>query len=136
MEVTHLLYADDALVFCESEVLQVRHLRVILTIFEGISGLQVNWHKSHLFPVNQVGNLQELAENIGCQVGSLPTKYLGLPLGAKNRELEIWCEVLEKCERKLVRWKSQYLSLGGRATLIKSVMDGLPSYMMSLFPVP
>ncbi|KAH0709195.1 hypothetical protein KY284_010622 [Solanum tuberosum] len=136
MEISHLLYADDSLVFCGAEVNHIRHLRAILTIFEGISGLHVNWHKSCLYPVNQVANMQVLAENLGCQVASLPTKYLGMPLGAKNKEVEVWNEVLERCEKKLSRWKSQYLSLGGRITLIKSVMDALPTYMMSLFPIP
>ncbi|WMV36832.1 hypothetical protein MTR67_030217 [Solanum verrucosum] len=136
MEITHLLYEDDSLVFCEAEVMQIRHLRAILTIFEGISGLHVNWHKSCLYLVNQVTNMQILAENLGCQMDSLPTKYLGMPLGAKNKEVEVWSEVLERSERKLTRWKSQYLSMGGRLTLIKSVMDTLPTYMMSLFPIP
>ncbi|WMV52976.1 hypothetical protein MTR67_046361 [Solanum verrucosum] len=136
MEITHLLYADDSLVFCGAEVSQIRHLRAILTIFEAISGLHVNWQKSCLFPVNQVNNMQGLVDNLGCQVASLPTKYLGMPLGAKNKELEEWSEVLERSERKLTRWKSQYLSLGGRVTLIKSVLDALPTYMLSLFPLP
>ncbi|WMV41945.1 hypothetical protein MTR67_035330 [Solanum verrucosum] len=89
LEVSHLLCVDDALILCEAESSQIRHLRAILTIFEGISGLHVNWLKSHIFPINQVGNLQELAAILGCQVDSLPTKYLGLPLGAKNKELEV-----------------------------------------------
>lgn len=38
------------------------------------------------------------------------TKYLGLPLGAKNKELEVWNGMLERCEKKLSKWKSQYLS--------------------------
>ncbi|KAG5619658.1 hypothetical protein H5410_004876 [Solanum commersonii] len=126
MEISHLLYADDSLVFYEPKVTQIRHLRAILTIFEGVSGLHINWQKSCLYPVNQVPNMQILAENLGCQVASLPTKYLGMPVGAKNKELEV----------ELARWKSQYLSLGSRLTLIKSVMYGQPTYMMSLFPPP
>lgn len=43
---------------------------------------------------------------------------------------------MERSEKKLSMWKSQYLSLGGRLTLIKSVVDGIPTYMMSLFPIP
>jgi len=89
LEVIHLLYANDSLVLCEAEEIQIRHLRAILTIFEGISGLHVNWNKSSLFPINQVDNMQSLAETLGCQVASLPTKYLGMPLGAKNKELEV-----------------------------------------------
>lgn len=80
--------------------------------------------------------MQSLAETLGCQVASQPTKCLGMPLGAKNKELEVWNEVLEKCDEKLARWKSQYLFLGRRLKLIKSVLDGLPTYMMSLFPIP
>lgn len=89
-----------------------------------------------LYPVNQVNDVQDLASNLSCQMGSLPTNYLGMPLGATQKEQEIWNEVLERCDRKLSRWKSQYLSLGGRLTLINSVLDALPTYMMSLFPIP
>ncbi|KAF3652458.1 putative midasin-like isoform X7 [Capsicum annuum] len=127
---------DDSLIFCEAEVSQMRHIRDILTIFEGISGLHVNWQKSTLYPVNKVDTMEILANNLGCQVAPLPTKYLGMPPGAKNKELEVWGEVLERCDRRLARWKSPYLSLGGRLTLVKSVLDSLLSYMMSLFPIP
>jgi len=43
--------------------------------------------------------------------------------------------VIEKCEKKLARWKTQYLSMGGRLTLINLALDALPTYM-SLFPIP
>ena len=62
--VTHLLYADDSLIFCEAEVTQIRHIRAILTIFEGISGLHVNWQKSCFYPVNKVDNMEILASNL------------------------------------------------------------------------
>lgn len=101
MEISHLLYADDSLVFCDVEVTQIRHLRVILTIFEGISGLHVNWHKCCLYSVNQVPSIQILAENLGCLVASLPTTYLGMPHGAKMKELTF--NFIE-CRGKLGSW--------------------------------
>ena len=51
----------------------------------------------------------------------------------ESRSKGIWNTVLEKCEKKLVNWKSQFLSLGGRLTDVNSVLDALPTYMMSLF---
>ena len=42
LEVTHLQYTDDTLIFYGEEDEQLRYLRVILILFEGISGLHVN----------------------------------------------------------------------------------------------
>ena len=63
-------------------------------------------------------------------------KYLGLPLGAKFKDKTIWNPILEKMERRLTGWKRLYLSKGGRVTLIKSTLSNLPTYFLSLFPIP
>lgn len=44
--------------------------------------------------------------------------------------------VIEKVERRLASWKRLYLSKGGRVTLIKSTLSNLPTYFLSLFPIP
>lgn len=50
MEVTHLQYADDILIFCAAEEDQLRHLRVIFVLFEGMSGLPINRGITFYFP--------------------------------------------------------------------------------------
>ncbi|WMV33971.1 hypothetical protein MTR67_027356 [Solanum verrucosum] len=101
-----------------------------------VSGLHINWNKSFIYPVNTVPNIEDLAYKLRGKVGELPTTYLGMPLGAKSKSSGIWSCVIEKCERKLMNWKCQYLSSGGRLTLVNSVLDALPSYMMSIFLIP
>lgn len=64
--------------------------------------------------------MNQLASVLGGNVGVLPSVYLGMPLGAKSNSKHIWDSVLEKCEKKLTRWKAQYLSTGGRLTLINA----------------
>jgi len=79
--------------------------------------------KSTIYPVNSVQNLVELAGIMCCNIGSFPTTYLGLPLGTNFKANEIWSGIIEKFEKRLATWQMQYLSFGGRVTLINSVMD-------------
>jgi hypothetical protein len=62
--------------------------------------------------------------------------YLGMPLGASFKSISIWNGVIEKVERRLARWKKLYLSKGGRVTLIHSILYSIPTYYLSLFPIP
>ncbi|RVX11858.1 putative ribonuclease H protein [Vitis vinifera] len=89
-----------------------------------------------VIPVGEVEGALDMAAEIGCKVGQLPTVYLGLPLGAPNRASSVWDGVEEKMRRKLALWKRHFLSKGGRITLIKSTLASIPLYQMSLFRMP
>ena len=80
--------------------------------------------------------MHALAEILGCRVGTLPMSYLGMPLGAAQNSPSIWNPILEKIERKLVRWKKLYLSKGSQLMLLKSKLSSLPAYYLSLFTIP
>ncbi|KAF3654186.1 hypothetical protein FXO37_16616 [Capsicum annuum] len=136
VNVSHLLYADETLVFCGANRSQVLYLNLTLLIFESLSGLHINMLKSVIFPVNEVSDLEELAGILGCNIGSLPTTYLGLSLGAAFGSTSIWDGVIEKFEKKLASWQMQYLSMGGILTLINSVLDSISTYYMTRFPIP
>ena len=69
-------------------------------------------------------------------MGSLSFTYLGLPLGAPFKSVTVWDGVKERFRRRLAMWKRQYLSKGGRATLIRSTLSNLPIYFMSLLRLP
>lgn len=46
---------------------------------------KVNLAKSELVPVGNVDNVDGLIGILGCEVSSLPLKYLGLLLGASSK---------------------------------------------------
>ncbi|GJU87478.1 hypothetical protein Tco_1295024, partial [Tanacetum coccineum] len=47
-----------------------------------------------------------------------------------------WDETINKMKKRLSRWKLNTLSVGGRLTLLKSVLGSTPIYNMSIFKVP
>ncbi|KAJ9701371.1 hypothetical protein PVL29_006637 [Vitis rotundifolia] len=136
MMVTHLLFADDTIIFCEAKKEQVTNLSWILAWFEASSGLRINLAKSALIPVGEVVEVEELSVELGCKVGSLPTVYLGLPLGAHHKATSMWDGVEERMRRRLAQWKRHYISKGGHITLIKSTLASMPTYHLSLFRMP
>ena len=134
--VSHLLFADDTILFGDADVEQILHVQMLLLCFQAMTGLKVNGLKSEMVPIGEVHNVHVLAEILGCRIGSLPMTYLGMPLGASYKSPTIWNPILEKIECKLAGWKKLYLSKGGRLMLLRSTLSRLPTYFLSLFTIP
>ena len=134
--ISHLLFADDILVFCRDSEDQMVYLSWILLYFEALFGLKVNLGKSAILPVGDVENIEQLACELGCKAGTLPSTYLGLSLSTRQNSVRIWEGIEERFRKRLIAWKRQYISKGGRLTLIRSTLSNLPIYLLSLFRLP
>ncbi|RVW93640.1 putative mitochondrial protein [Vitis vinifera] len=97
--ISHLLFADNTLVFCKPSQDQLTYLSWLLMWFEAVSGLRINLEKSELIPIRRVENMDDLAWEFGCRLGSLPTTYLGMPLGAPFKSVTVWDGVEERFRR-------------------------------------
>jgi len=86
LSVSHLLFADDTVVFCENDCEQMVNLRGVLSWFQAVLSLTVNLAKSSILSIGHMDNIQMLACVLGCKVDAFPTTYLGLPLSAKFKE--------------------------------------------------
>ena len=85
--VSHILFADDTILFCNADEEQILHVRMLLLCFQEVTGLKVNALKSEMVPIGEVPNVHVLAEILGCRIGSLLMTYLGMPLGAFQNSL-------------------------------------------------
>ncbi|GAU44567.1 hypothetical protein TSUD_367230 [Trifolium subterraneum] len=137
VQVSHLQFADDTLLVGVKNWANVRALKAVLVLFESVSGLKVNFHKSMLFGVNVADSwLHEAAVVMGCKHGRLPFMYLGLPIGGDERKLQFWYPLVDRIRKRLSGWKCKNLSFGGHLILLKSVLSSIPVYFLSFFKAP
>jgi hypothetical protein len=133
--ISHLLFADDTLIFCRANASQIRHIGALLVCFEAVAGLKVNLSKSTLVPTGTLDNVGRLAGLLGCGSGDLPLKYLGLSLGTSFKLKAMWVGLEDLMSQRLACGKGPISLRGGRVTLIKTTLSNLPTYILSLFPI-
>jgi hypothetical protein len=92
-----LQYADDTVIFMDHDLEMARNLKLILSAFELLSGLKINFHKSELFCFDGTqDDANQYAELFGCGLGSFPISYLGIPIHHRRLTLAEWKIVKEK----------------------------------------
>ncbi|XP_058760640.1 uncharacterized protein LOC131633987 [Vicia villosa] len=76
------------------------------------------------------------ASSTCCKVDKFPFKFLGFIVGGNQRNINFWNPVISSLKAKLAGWKGKLLSIGGRVTLLNSVVSNIPSYQLSFYKVP
>jgi hypothetical protein len=72
-----LQYADDTILFMEHDLNQAKHLKLVLSTFEQLSGLKINFNKSELFCYGEAKNQgDEYARLVTPRVMGIIIKYL------------------------------------------------------------
>jgi len=118
--------------FLDHDIEQAKNMKLLLSVFEQMSGLKINFHKSEIFCYGQAKEFEEeYIELFGCNAGQYPFRYLGIPMHHRQLLNNDWRKVKERFEKKLTCWKAKHLSYGGRLVLLNSVLSSLPMFMMS-----
>ncbi|XP_060969810.1 uncharacterized protein LOC133037014 [Cannabis sativa] len=133
--ISHLLFANDCFFFLEASVASCVRFRETLHQYENASGQLVNLRKlavcfSSSIPLDFC---EYLAHILGVPLVPCHDKYLGLPCFAGKSKSGLFQSIKDKIWNKLFGWKSKIFSSGRREVLLKSVIQAIPTYAMSLF---
>ena len=121
---THILFADDSLLFSRSKVEECQNILEILHIYERSSGQQINKAKTPIFFSKSTSEEEKLLikDTLGVVEIQNYEVYLGLPsLVGKNKKAS-FNYIKEQVWRKLQGWEEKLLSQAGREVLIKAVV--------------
>jgi hypothetical protein len=133
--ISHLLFADDCLLFTQASARAGRRLMDILQVYQEGSGQMVNIQKSAIFfSANcQDQAKEEMLQLTGITTEALFEKYLGLPTAVGRSTKEAFEHIPLKIRNIMGGWSEKLLSGAAKETLIKSVAQAIPTYSMSCF---
>eukprot|EP00253_Pinus_taeda_P017009 PITA_17009 len=137
LPITHEQFVDDIMLFGEPTIREVRNLKKVLDLFAEASGMEINKEKSCTLIFNTVETVKShLTRMLGFKQGELPTKYLGNILDFNSKRLKNWQGVLEKLKNRVANWTFRTLNIAERIVLVKSVLQAIPIYPLSIMAVP
>jgi hypothetical protein len=128
-----LQYADDTLLFIKNDVGQAQNLKWLLSIFEQLSGMRINFNKSDLVSINvPVEEVNVLAQVFGCKVSEFPLKYLGVPLHFGKLCKQDLQPLIDSIIKRIAGWRGRLLNHASRLVLISSCLASIPIYLLSV----
>ncbi|GJU58666.1 ribonuclease H-like domain-containing protein [Tanacetum coccineum] len=137
IQLSNMCFADDLLVLCNGDVESIGAVKKLMDQFSSISGLFPNLGKSTIFFGSVPLKVQEdILQIMPLQVGSLPMRYLGVPLIAKKLSANDCRSLVEKVAEKINRWRNKMLTYVGIIQLIASVLSSMQIYWASVYMLP
>ncbi|GKV34604.1 hypothetical protein SLEP1_g42967 [Rubroshorea leprosula] len=137
VQLTHLCFADDLIIFTDGSLSSVAAIDCVLKEFYVVSGLKVNYSKSEIFTCGlSLLAVQNLTATYGFKAGSLPVRYLGVPLITGRLTDKDLKPLISKITDRMNSWASKHLSFAGRLQLITSIIQGISNFWCSTFILP
>ena len=122
--INHLLFPDDTMFFCRSNIDSCTELMSILNRYEAASGQCINRTKSAITFSSKT--LPATKDNVKNAVGITNEggigKYLGLPEHFGRKKRDIFSMIVDRIRQRAHSWSSKLLSGAGKLVLLKSVI--------------
>lgn len=136
-KLTHLCFADDLLILTEGSTRSIKGVLEVLWNFEAHSGLGISVSKSCFFTSGlSQQEIELLQQEAGLSHGTLPIRYLGVPLCTKKLTMANCEPLILNVKAKLNSWSARSLSFAGRLLLINTVISGITNFWCDTFTLP
>ena len=129
-------YADDTIILLPASVEQATTIKGILSDYAASIGLNINFHKSTLIPINcDPDCYNAIASIFDCTVGSMPFTYLGLPLGITKPTVQDLMPLVCSMERRMTSTLT-LMSYGAKLSLLYTMVTSLAIFALYSLKFP
>ncbi|XP_059289514.1 uncharacterized protein LOC132043044 [Lycium ferocissimum] len=137
-QINHLSFADDVIVFSSGKKKSLQLIMKTLSKYEQVSGQLINRDKSHFMvhPETSQFTIARINKVTGFNQEGTPITYLGCPLYVGRQRILYFSNMVAKVVSRIRGWQSKILSYGGRATLVRYVLQSLPIHLLSAVSPP
>ncbi|XP_055824484.1 uncharacterized protein LOC129893019 [Solanum dulcamara] len=137
-QINHLSFADDIIIFSSGRSQTLQLIMDTLHTYESTSGQLINRDKSHfMIPSNAFNStVRRIKQVTGFRQKNSPITYLGCPLYIGRQKLIYYSDLIAKVVARITGWQAKILNYGGRATLVKHVIQALPIHLLSASSPP
>ncbi|XP_074313926.1 uncharacterized protein LOC141649128 [Silene latifolia] len=137
LRLTHLMFADDLLLFCKGDVQSIMVLLRTYSTFSIASGLKMSKGKSNVYFNGVREDIKhDILQVSGCVEGNLPFRYLGVPIKTTRLTAPDCAPIIEKLMTKIRGLGTRKLTYAGRLVLIKAVLKTYHNYWAQMFILP
>ncbi|KAH1072990.1 hypothetical protein J1N35_025318 [Gossypium stocksii] len=123
-QVSHLLFADDCILFGEATIRGATLLKGVLRKYRTCSGQCVNFDKSTVFFSKNTSEEDRclIVNILGVRSTSDLERYLGLPNMVGRRKKESFQNLKDRFKKCIDNWSVRYLSQSGKEVFIKAIL--------------
>ncbi|KAF5470091.1 hypothetical protein F2P56_010634 [Juglans regia] len=131
--ISHLLYADDIVIFANGSKTSLKAISESLALYETWSGQKARKEKSAIIFSNLISPIRrrQLLQITRFSEGSFPFKYLRVPMVSGRLNSNHFDELVGKIGARIGGWKSQLLSSGAKLILVKHVLSSIPIHLLT-----
>ncbi|XP_051212082.1 uncharacterized protein [Lolium perenne] len=133
--ISHLLFADDCLLFFKATKEEAQAVNNALNLFQRCTGQLLSVNKcSVLFSqVCPTEAQEEVKTALKVTSYTFEEKYLGLPTPDGRMKGEHFQPIMDRFTKRLTNWAEKFMSHGAKDILIKAVAQALPGFVMGVF---
>ncbi|XP_060217818.1 uncharacterized protein LOC132645067 isoform X2 [Lycium barbarum] len=129
---------DDVIIFTSGGKRSLELVMHQLQNYQKCSGQRININKSCFLVEPKASNniIQRIKEVTGYKHSNFPITYLGCPLYVGVQRIAYYSEMISKLVKRTTGWQGKLLLIGGKATLIRHVLQSQPIYLLSALEPP